>query len=235
MPKSLALISERVDDIPLLVEQMRQMNLAALLNEHFVPHGNWQGLPPGELSVLWLTYILSEGDHRLNQVEAWVQEHLMTLRCCLSPAVRRLEASDDHLAHLLDLLSDDARWVRFEQACARTLIRTYALAPSVNRVDSTSASGYGTVTPGGLFQFGHSKDHRPDLPQVKINLATLDPLGLPLVTTVVPGQASDDPLYIPAVHQVQACLTQPGLTHIGDSKMAHWTRGPTFSTAAITT
>jgi transposase len=219
MPKSLTLISERVDDMPLLIEQMRRMHLATLLNEHFVPHGNWQGLPPGELSVLWLAYILSEGDHRLNQVEAWVQEHRLTLQACLSPAVRRLEASDDHLAHLLDLLSDDARWVRFEQACAQTLIRTYALVPTVSRVDSTTASGYGTVTPDGLFQFGHSKDHRPDLPQVKINLATLDPLGLPLVTQVVAGRSSDDPLYVPAIQQVQACLAQRGLTHIGDSKM----------------
>lgn len=219
MPKTVSVISERVDDLPLLVEQMRHMQLVSLLNEHFEPHGNWQGLTPGELSVLWLSYILSEGDHRLNQVEAWVQEHLMTLRGCLSSAVCRLDASDDHLAHLLDLLSDDARWASFEQACAQTLIRTYALAPRVTRVDSTSASGYGTVTPDGLFQFGHSKDHRPDLPQVKIKLATLDPLGLPLVTQVVPGQSSDDRLYVPAIQQAQGCLNQRGLTHIGDSKM----------------
>jgi transposase len=219
MPKNLTLISERVDDIPLLIEQMRHMHLASLLNEHFVPHGNWQGLSPGELSVLWLAYILSEGDHRLNQVEAWAQAHRLTLQACLSPAVRRLEASDDHLAHLLDSLSDDGKWAGFEQACAQRLIRTYALTPTVSRVDSTTASGYGTVTPDGLFQFGHSKDHRPDLPQVKINLATLDPLGLPLVTSVVAGQTSDDPLYVPAIQQVQACLAQRGLTHIGDSKM----------------
>jgi len=219
MAKRVSVISERVDDIPLLIEQMRHMQLVSLLNEHFGPHGNWRGLTPGELSVLWLTHILSEGDHRLNQVEGWVQEHLLTLRGCLSPAVRRLDASDDHLAHLLDSLSDDARWASFEQACAQTLIRTYALAPRVNRVDSTSASGYGTVTPDGLFQFGHSKDHRPDLPQVKIKLATLDPLGLPLVTQVVPGHSSDDPLYVPAIQQAQACLNARGLTHIGDSKM----------------
>jgi len=31
-----------------------------------------------------------------------------------------------------------------------------------------------------MFQLGHRKDHRPDLPQVKISMAVLDPLGLPL-------------------------------------------------------
>lgn len=219
MPKPPTVISERVDDIPLLIEQMRHMGLASLIDQHFVPHGNWEGLPPGPLSVLWLSFILSEGDHRLNQVETWVVDHRLTLQSCLAPSVRSLDASDDHLAHLLDLLGDDAAWVAFEQACAQTLMRTYALDSRTARVDTTTTSGYGQVTPDGIFHFGHSKDHRPDLPQVKINLATLDPLGLPLVTQVWPGQTGDDPLYIPAIQQVQAGLQQAGMTYIGDSKM----------------
>ena len=179
MPKNTAVTSERVDDIPLLIAQMRHMQLDSLLDKHFTPHGNWGGLTPGQLSVLWLTYILSEGDHRLNRLESWLEDHRLTVGSCLAPQTRREDASDDHLAHLLDLLSDDARWASFEQDCTPTLLRTYALTPRFHRVDSTSASGYGQVTPEGLFQFGHSKDHRPDLPQVKIKLTTLDPLGLP--------------------------------------------------------
>jgi transposase len=42
---------------------------------------------------------------------------------------------------------------------------------------------------------GHSKDHRPDLPQVKVIQAVLDPLAMPLVTDVVAGGRADDPLY----------------------------------------
>jgi hypothetical protein len=48
------------------------------------------------------------------------------------------------------------------------------------------ASGYWTVTEEGLFQFGHSKDHRPDLLQVKVMLSALDPMGMPVATQVVP-------------------------------------------------
>ena len=72
----------------------------------------------------------------------------------------------------------------------------------------------------GLFQFGHSKDRRPDLPQVKINLSVLDPLGLPLSTTVVSGEQADDPLYVPEISKVQDTLNQAGMTYLGDSKMA---------------
>jgi transposase len=70
-----------------------------------------------------------------------------------------------------------------------------------------------------LFQFGHSKDHWPDLPQVKVMLSTLDPLGLPLATTVLPGRRADDPLYIPAIPQVREGLDRRGVLYIGDCKM----------------
>ena len=68
------------------------------------------------------------------------------------------------------------------------------------------------VTPEGLFQLGHSKDHRPDLPQVKIAMSVLDPLGLPLTTTVVAGQTADDPLYLPEIAKVR----QIAQTHRAD-------------------
>src|SRR5262249_12579639 len=63
-------------------------------------------------------------------------------------------------------------------------------------------------------------DHRPDLPQVKVMLSTLDPLGVPLATAVVPGHHADDPLDIPAVRQVRASLGQHGLLYVGDCKIA---------------
>ncbi len=64
------------------------------------------------------------------------------------------------------------------------------------------------VSEDGLLQLGHSKDHRPDLPQLKVMLATLDPLGMPLATEVVAGRRADDPLYLPAVQVPAALLAQ---------------------------
>src|SRR5215204_417217 len=60
----------------------------------------------------------------------------------------------------------------------------------------------------------------PELPQVKIAAAVLDPLGLPLTTAVVPGNAADDPLYVPTIQQVQQTLGRGGRTYVGDCKMA---------------
>ena len=64
----------------------------------------------------------------------------------------------------------------------------YDLKPKCVRLDGTTVSGYWRVTEDGLFQLGHSKDHRPDLPQLKVMQAALDPLGMPLATLVASGK-----------------------------------------------
>jgi transposase len=220
MNETLTILSERVDDIPLLLAQMARMGVQPLLDTHFPTHGNWQGLSLGWVTVIWLAHILSQADHRLSHVEPWAEKRLHTLRGCTGQLLHPLDVSDDRLARVLQALSDETRWSPFESALTQQLVRVYALRPERVRLDSTTASGSWAVTPEGIFQFGHSKDHRPDLPQVKVMMSTLDPLGLPLATAVVPGHHADDPLYIPAVKQVRASLGQRGLLYVGDCKMA---------------
>ena len=212
--------NERVDDIPLLLRQMEQLKLSELVDEHFRQHGNWQGLSVGQVVMGWLSYLLSQGDHRLNQVETWASGISSTLARCFATEVRSLDFSDDRLERVLDRLSDDEQWEKFEGALNQHTVRVYDLAVSCVRLDTTSSSGYRAVEPGGLFQFGHSKDHRPDLPQVKVSQSALDPLGLPVSTTIVSGNQADDPLYIPEVKKVQQSLQPKGLTYVGDSKMS---------------
>ena len=213
--------TERVDDIPLLLAQMEKMNIAALLDNHFPVHGNWQGLRLGEIVVAWLAYILSEGDHRLNSVQGRAAGVLLTLPICLKAAgLRELDFSDDRLAVVVESLGQDEAWEAYESEQNGVLLRVYDLQAERVRVDSTTAKSYATVTEGGLFQFGHSKEHRPDLPQLKINQSVLDPLGMPLTTTVVSGECADDPLYVPEIRKVRACLQRHGVLYVGDCKMA---------------
>lgn len=216
----MGLRSERVDDLPLLVSQLERMGIARLLDEHFPRHGNWQGLSLGWVATVWLSHILSQADHRLNQVQSWAEQRLVTLRICTGQLVRALDLSDDRLAAVVEALSDGERWTAFEDALTGHLVRVYQLRVEQVRLDSTTASGHHGVTEDGLFQFGHSKDHRPDLPQVKVMLSTLDPLGMPVATEVLAGDRADDPLYRPAIARVRASLGQRGLLYVGDAKMA---------------
>jgi transposase len=211
---------ERIDDVPLLLAQIERMGLRELLDRHCRPHGNWTGLSVGWVVTFWLAHILSQGDHCLSHVAPWAMERREMLQRCTGQYLDRLDLADDHLAVVLRTLADDGAWAPFEAAVTARLLRVYALTPSTVRLDTTTASSDQTVTPGGLLQFGPSKDHRPDLPQVKVVLATLDPLGLPLVTTVVPGQRADDPLYVPAIREVRRSVGQRGLLYVGDTKMS---------------
>jgi hypothetical protein len=54
------IITERVDDIPLL-HQMQQRKLPTLIDTHFPAHGNWYGRSLGWVSTIWLSAILSRG------------------------------------------------------------------------------------------------------------------------------------------------------------------------------
>lgn len=220
MKEALSIETERTDDIPLLLTHMQRMQVASLLDKHFPTHGLRKGLSMGELSMVWLTHVLSQADHRMNRVQDWAKSHLITLRGCGLKSLRPLDVTDDRLADILRLLSDDERYRAFEQELMGHLLRVYDLQASCVRLDTTTVSSYADVSEEGLLQLGHSKDHRPDLPQVKIALATLDPFGVPLASEVLSGEKADDPVYAPLIDRVHQGLAKAGLLYVGDCKMA---------------
>src|SRR5215208_499745 len=212
---------ERVDDIPVLLATLRRLNVAETLDRHFPSGHRWKGeLTFGEVACVWVAFITSQGDHRLCQVQPWAQANLHTLCACLGKAVRPLDFQDDRLADLLDHLALDDAWEGCEVDLNRNTVRVYNLDPCLFRVDTTTANSYVEVLSElGLFQFGHSKD-RDDLPQLKVAMAALDPLGMPVTTFVVPGNCADDPLYVPEMQKVQRAFGAGGKTFVGDCKAA---------------
>lgn len=214
------MITERVDDIPLLLHELQKSSLIELLNEHFPDHGNWQGLSGGAVTTTFLGYTLSRNDHRLSHVEDWASERLYTLRYSLNePTLQASDFSDDRLGALADKYADDEAWYGFEQAHNQKLLQVYDLNPSNEaiRLDPMIVQSHRAVA--GDFQMGFAKQHRSDLPQIKAMVATLDPLALPLCSVIVPGNTADDVLYIPAIDQMAAYLPNSGQLLVGDSKM----------------
>ncbi len=211
---------ERLDDTPLLLALLYRMGVATLLDAHYPTHGNWAGeLSFGTVACVWLCYILTTGDHRLCHLEEWAAQHHVTLEACLQATVRPLDFHDDRLQAMLDTLSQAATWSAFEHDLNGHLLRVYALETKSARIDTTTSKTYVGVSEAGLFQYGYSSDRRPDLAQVKLSLASLDPLGLPLATSVVSGNTADESVYLPAIRRVQQSLRRGGKTYIGDSKM----------------
>jgi hypothetical protein len=111
-----------------------------LIAHQFPTHGNWQGVSLGGVSTLWLSAILSRGDHRLVHVEPWVNNRRWTLRRATAQAVEPLDCTDDRLALVLQHVSDDRRGAQFESALNRHTVRVYDLRGERMHVDSTTAS-----------------------------------------------------------------------------------------------
>jgi transposase len=210
---------ECLDDIPLIIHMAKQMNLPNLIDQHFPTHGNQQGLSNGKLCTGWLSFILSESNHCKNAVREWANKIPTILGPLLESKIRDVEFSDDRLANLLDTLSNDSKWNAFEETLSSSVIKVYDLNVETIRVDGSAACGYHDVVENGIMQFGYTKDHRPDLPQLKMMLATLDP-GIPLAIDIVSGEKNDDILYTPLIQRVRKMIDKSGVLIIGDCKLS---------------
>jgi transposase len=212
---------ESLADLPVLWSIFGRIGLVNLLDSHLPAPPLWKGpLTTGEVIALWLLFVLSQGDHCLSHVAPWAEQHQNTLSALAGKPVQASDFHDDRLADLLDRISVDGVWRAFESALNRQTIRVYQLPTDLVRIDTTTANSYAdVVSEQGILQFGHSKDD-PSRPQLKIAAAILDPLGMPLVTTVAPGNTADDPMYVPAIRAVRESLGAGGKTYVGDCKMA---------------
>lgn len=218
MENQLTVITERIDDVVLLLHVMMQMELPKLLNDHLPRHWKQEGLDWGWVIVIWLAYILSEGDHRKVVVREWVQQQRRMIEQVCGLQLRETDFTDDRLGIVLSKLSEAFTWQGIESDLNHQTIRIYRLTSECVRLDATTVSGHHLVNEDGLFQFGHSKDD-PSLPQLKAMLASLDPLGMPLATHIVSGERADDGLYLPIFEQVRQTFDAPGLLWVGDCKM----------------
>src|SRR3989441_13097265 len=214
----LVIITERVDDVALLIGQMVKMGFVEVLDRPIPRHWKQRGSRWGWTAVIWLAYILTEGNHRKVSREAYVKGMHNTLRHLSGQVIDPLDCSDDRLGHLLQHLSKPTYWHEIERDLNERSIEVYALSQDVIRCDATTVSGAHEVTAGGLLQFGHSKDD-PTRPQIKVMMGSLDPLGMPLATDVLSGERADDGLYIPVIERIRLGLNKTGLLFVGDCKM----------------
>src|SRR3989449_10897615 len=101
----LVIITERVDDVALLIGQMINMGLPEILDRHIPRHWKQRGVSWGWTAAIWLAYILTEGDHRKVAVEGYIRGRHHTLSHLSGQAINPLDFSDDRLGQLLQHLS----------------------------------------------------------------------------------------------------------------------------------
>ena len=197
----LVMITERVDDVALLIGQMVTMGVPEVLDRPIPRHGTQRGRSWGWPAVIWLASIVTEGDHRKGSMETYIKGMHHTL------------------SHLLKHLRKPAYGHAIERDLHARRIEIDDLAQHVIRCDATPVSGAHEVPAGGLVQFGHRQDD-PTRPQINVMIGALDPLGMPLATDVLSGKRADDGLSIPIIERMRRGLNKTGLLFVGAGKMS---------------
>lgn len=183
MTENLYLSHERVDDVPLLLGLMQRLGFPETLDRHLGNHGHHRGISNGWLATIWLSYILSQSDHRKSSVQEWVDDLRHTLETLTDQKLRPgIELSDDRLGIVLSRLSEESARHGIDADLWRSSLAVDDLALAGVRLDSTTTYGYHTPDEDGMMQHGHSKDHRPDLSQLKLMASALRP---PFITAAI--------------------------------------------------
>jgi transposase len=202
------------------------MKVATIIDKYLPsPHGNRKGLSYGELAVLLLTYIVSEGDHRMCCLETWVCEHHRSLEGITGWEIEEKEATDDRCGDLLRTIGITEAISAMEMSLSQHLVKAYELPTEKARSDTTSFSVYHQILEteeSSLIKFGYSKDRRPDLKQYRQMLATLDPLGMPLLGATLAGNGTDESDYLPTWRKMTEIIAHHDFLYLADSKASTW-------------
>lgn len=221
---------ERVDDIPIIYGHLQKMNIQTIVDNAITLHGNWQGITPGWIITIWLIHILTQHNHRMDCVQEWVTDHLSLLQRLTGQSITPLDFTDDRLALCLRDLSPNGTWYSIENQLGEHIIRVYDLKkekpfpqiPDISQIarfDATTASVNHDPAKSDLFKIGKAKNGLYAT-LFKIMIASLDPLGIPIVVDVTSGNRADDPLYIPSYQRVKEMIPGQGMLAVGDSKMS---------------
>jgi transposase len=168
---ALVIITERVDDVALLIGQMVKMGLPEVLDRHIPCHWTQRGLSWGWTATMWLADIITEGDHRQVSVATYSTGMAHTLSQLSAQRIEPRAFSDDRLSHLLKHLRQPTYWPKIERDLHARSIEVSALSQEVLRGDATTVAGDHEVTAGGLVPFGQRKDD-PTRPQSKVMMGS---------------------------------------------------------------
>ena len=133
----LVIITERVDDVALLIGLMKKIGLQKILDNHIPKHWKQRDLSWGWTSVIWLAYIMSFGSHRKVTVRTYIEGMQNTLSQVTGQKITPLDFTDDRLGCLLTYLSKPKYWHQIEKEPHYKTIEVYQLPVETVRCDAT--------------------------------------------------------------------------------------------------
>src|SRR4030067_1952859 len=114
MNPEMNITTERIDDVPLLLEMMQRLGLPAIIDNHLRRHGLQQGLSWGWIATIWLAHILCQSNPRKQPVQSWVRQGQETIERITGMKGNELDFTDDRLTLLLRRVGKPETWQAIE-------------------------------------------------------------------------------------------------------------------------
>lgn len=140
----------------------------------------------------------------------------------IGPGVKAEYFNDDVLAATLDQISKYGV-TSFYGNIAFLIAKEFSINIKDIFIDSTSLTLFGNYKNSSLADYGHSKDHRPDLKQIILNLVTTRVEGFPIFLEPLKGNTSDKTSFHETIDRVIKFQKSMGMNDIefigGDSAL----------------
>ncbi len=209
----------RIGEIPLLQTVASRLGLDSLLRTYLPPHGN-EKYPAADTLVL-LVFNIASGRWPLYELGRWTASldgRLLGRESSLSEEL----FNDDRYGRALDkLFSVDRATLATE--CALCVVRSTGCDLSQLHNDSTSVKTTGRMSSksraGLCFEYGHSKDHRPDLKQIVFSLTICADGAVPVHCKTYPGNRTDDTTHIETWRVLRDIAGRSDFLYVADCKL----------------
>ncbi|TXK21617.1 IS1634 family transposase [Pontibacter qinzhouensis] len=175
--------SKTLDHLGLLSRVCREFDIAGQIDKLIPPQSQEQHVTTGQAVVAMLLNGLGFVNQRLYLVSKFFEDK--PLDRLLTPGIAASHLNDDRLGRALDALYAHGVSTLFASIASQTM-QQLGKQPKDAHLDSTTFLVHGSYNSDKGAEtvlhltHGHSKDHRPDLPQVALQLIRDHYSGIPL-------------------------------------------------------
>jgi transposase len=232
------LIQQHIGSGPIVKALLQKMDVISIIDRNLPMDPRRLGPTHGE-TVVGMVACLAQGICALYRMEQFAHEE--PLLEMLFPQYKPKAWHDDHLGDTLDAIWEFGPGA-LQGAVTTHLVATFGVRVDQIHYDTTSFKVFGRyeepyesakptdhdtspaeAPPARLpvrLALGHSKDHRPDLKQVKGGLAVSSDGSFPLIFQAQDGNRADVSTYINYWLQVKDIVGRTDFLFVGDCKLA---------------
>jgi len=215
------IITQKIGSGPILKHFIERMGIARTIDSMVKTHPNREALTHGE-AVAGLTAYLISGGKALYRVEQWANDD--SVANIMFPQYQSSDWTDDRLGDTLDAIYD-AGLEGIQGAISANIVSEFGISLNEIHYDTTTVSLYGVYEKGDddsavVVTYGHSKDYRPDLRQIKVGLAISGDGNVPLISDTHDGNTSDSVIPVSYWKRLKQIADTRDFVFIGDCKLA---------------